>query len=132
MDSGRASRPTRFTHSADGIHARSGGHRIVATAPGCLREECRSGDRFSRFSILAPDSSFDSIESSIMKIDRRSFLAASSASLVLAKSARSSAAPFQPLEAPGPVAIEGKHVAVYTTAANSNSRLSATDTLTFK
>jgi glucosylceramidase len=67
-----------------------------------------------------------------MKIDRRSFLAASSSALVLAKSPRSSAAPLQPFEARGPMAIEGKQVAVFTTAANSNSRLSATDTLTFK
>ena len=66
-----------------------------------------------------------------MKIDRRGFLAASSSALVLAKSTPL-AAPSQPFEAPGPVPIEGKKLAVYTTAANSNSRLSATDTLTFK
>ncbi|HEU4390084.1 MAG TPA: glycoside hydrolase family 30 protein [Blastocatellia bacterium] len=66
-----------------------------------------------------------------MKIDRRGFLAASSSALVLAKSTPS-AAPSQPSESPGPLPIEGRKVAVYTTAANSNSRLSATDTLTFK
>jgi glucosylceramidase len=66
-----------------------------------------------------------------MKIDRRSFIAASSSALVLARKQPSLAASSRLFEAARPVE-EGKKVAVYTTAANSNSRLSATDTLTFK
>ncbi len=75
-----------------------------------------------------------------MKIDRRNFLAASSAALVLARSQRSPAA-VQPSENPEPVwnkrlesgkGIEGKEVKVFTTADNSTYRLSATDTLVFK
>ena len=75
-----------------------------------------------------------------MKIDRRNFLAASSAALVLAKSQRSPAA-VQPSENPEPIwnkrlesgkGIEGKEVKVFTTADNSTYRLSATDTLVFK
>ena len=71
-----------------------------------------------------------------MKIDRRGFLAASSSALVLAKSQLSSAANAQPSETSEPLEIEGRiegrEVAVYTTADKSNYRLSATDTLTFK
>ncbi len=71
-----------------------------------------------------------------MTIDRRKFLAASSSALVLAKSQVSSAAYIQPSETPEPLEIreriEGKEVKVYTTADNSNYRLSATDTLLFK
>src|SRR5947199_1394857 len=67
-----------------------------------------------------------------MKIDRRSFLVASSSALVLAKSQLSSLAYNQPSENAEPLSIEGREVTVYTTAANSNYRLSATDTLAFK
>jgi len=71
-----------------------------------------------------------------MKIDRRGFLVASSSALVLAKSQLSSAAYVQPSETSEPLEIEGRiegrEVAVYTTADNSNYRLAATDTLTFK
>src|SRR5713101_4243697 len=72
------------------------------------------------------------LKSSIMKMDRRSFLVASSSALLLAKSQLSWAAYIQPSETGEPLSIEGKEVAVYTTAGNSNYRLSATDTLKFK
>src|SRR5712691_7237632 len=72
------------------------------------------------------------LKSSIMKMDRRSFLIASSSALVLAKSQLSWAAYTRPSETAEPLSIEGKEVAVYTTADKSNYRLSATDTLTFK
>src|ERR1700674_742130 len=76
------------------------------------------------------------LKSSIMKINRRGFLAASSSALVLAKSQLSSAAYTQPSETPEPLEIagriEGRQIAVYTTADKSNYRLSATDTLAFK
>jgi glucosylceramidase len=71
-----------------------------------------------------------------MKIDRRGFLAASSSALVLGKSHQLSAAEVQRSETPEPLGsegrIEGKEIAVYTTADNSNYRLSATDKLAFK
>ena len=67
-----------------------------------------------------------------MKIDRRGFLAASSSALVLAKSQLSWAAHAQPSESSVPPSVEGREVAVYTTADKSNYRLSATDTLVFK
>src|SRR6266404_7593139 len=71
-----------------------------------------------------------------MKIDRRGFLVASSAALVLAKSQLSPAADIQPSETSVPLEIEGRiegrEVAVYTTADNSNLRLSPTDTVVFK
>ena len=70
-----------------------------------------------------------------MKINRRGFLAASSSTLVLAKSQLASAKSFQPSEPPAdsaPFSIQGKEVTVYTTADKSNQRLSATDKLSFK
>src|SRR5882672_4086251 len=77
---------------------------------------------------------------STMKTDRRRFLVGSSAALVFAKSqlspsslvraAEGGRAPSEPFEIAGK--IEGREVTVYTTADNSNHRLSATDTLTFK
>jgi glucosylceramidase len=71
-----------------------------------------------------------------MKIDRRGFLAASSAALVLTKSGISPAASVQPSETLTPLefqrGIKGRDVTVYTTADNSSHRLSATDTLAFK
>src|SRR5512132_51636 len=83
-----------------------------------------------------PKRSTDMLKSSIMKIDRRGFLAASSSALVLAKSQLSSAAYLHPSETSAPFEIEGriegKEVAVYTTAENTNYRLSATDTVAFK
>src|SRR5947209_7408576 len=71
-----------------------------------------------------------------MKIDRRGFLAASSSALVLAKSQLSRAAHTQPSETSEPLEIEGRiegrEIAVYTTADKTNYRLSATDTVIFK
>ncbi len=67
-----------------------------------------------------------------MKMDRRGFLAASSAALALAKTQISAAEKLQPSEPSAPFSIQGKEVTVYTTAENSNHRLSVTDTLTFK
>src|SRR4051812_14805396 len=58
-----------------------------------------------------------------MKIDRRSFLAASSSALVLAKGNLSSIATAQP--------VAGR-VAVYTTAENTDHRMSLTGTVEFK
>jgi glucosylceramidase len=75
----------------------------------------------------------DMLKSSIMKINRRRFLAASSSAWVLAKSQLSPAAYDQPSETgEPPLSIEGKEVTVYTTADNSNYRLAKTDTLAFK
>lgn len=68
-----------------------------------------------------------------MKIDRRGFLVGSSAALLLAKSELSSGSTRKlptPEAAPGP--IEGRKVTVYTTAADTDLRLSTTATLDFK
>src|SRR5260370_9471431 len=75
------------------------------------------------------------LKSSIRKLNRRGFLLASSSALVLTKTGISAAEYVQPeisvpLEIEGK--IEGREVAVYTTADNSNHRLAGTDTLTFK
>ena len=70
-----------------------------------------------------------------MKIDRRGFLVASSSALVLAKTGISAAESVPASEASEPLSIariEDREVAVYTTADNSNHRLAATDTVTFK
>jgi glucosylceramidase len=70
-----------------------------------------------------------------MKIDRRGFLVASSSALVLGKSGVLAATSEPSAETPEPPEIDrlvGKEIAVYTTAANTNYRLSATDKLTFK
>ncbi|MEA2765227.1 MAG: glucosylceramidase, partial [Gemmatimonadaceae bacterium] len=71
-----------------------------------------------------------------MKIDRRGFLVASSSALVLGKTPLSPPAYDQPHETPEPPefdrTIEGRQIAVYTTADKTNYRLSSTDTLTFK
>ena len=74
-----------------------------------------------------------------MNIDRRGFLVASSSALVLGKSGLLDGAPGQPPESSespdhgrGGRRIEGGPIAVYTTADNTNLRLSATDTLAFK
>jgi len=71
-----------------------------------------------------------------MKIDRRGFLVASSSALVLGKKRLSPPTYEQPSETPEPPeidgSIQGRQVAVYTTADKTNYRLSATETLTFK
>src|SRR5258708_11571483 len=72
------------------------------------------------------------LKSSIMKIDRRDFLVASSSAWVLAKTQLLAASNTQPSEIGEPLSIEGKEVAVYTPAENSDHRLSASDTLKFK
>jgi len=63
-----------------------------------------------------------------MKIDRRGFIAASSSALVFARSELSAAARENPVY----LAVEGREIAVYTTADKTNHRLSATNTLKFK
>jgi len=65
-----------------------------------------------------------------MKIDRRSFIAASSSALVFAKSQLSSASPVETAEEQ--TKVEGRQVAVYTTAAKTDYRLAATNTVSFK
>jgi glucosylceramidase len=71
-----------------------------------------------------------------MKIDRRSFLVASSSALVLAKTQLGLAESLTAAETSEPLSIaesiEGRQVAVYTTADNSNHRLAPTDTVAFK
>ena len=70
-----------------------------------------------------------------MKIDRRSFLLASSSALALGKSS-SLPAEVQPTDSGEPPDIDrnlqGRSVTVYTTAEKTNYRLSQTDTLAFK
>jgi glucosylceramidase len=65
-----------------------------------------------------------------MKIDRRSFIAASSSALVFAKSQLSSSA--ESLAKREETRVEGRQVAVYTTAAKTEHRLSPTNSVTFK
>jgi len=71
-----------------------------------------------------------------MKIDRRSFLVASSSALVLGKSRSSPTADDTHAESSDPPAfdraIQGRSVAVHTTAKDTSYRLSATDSVTFK
>src|SRR5256714_6688215 len=71
-----------------------------------------------------------------MKIDRRSFLVASSSALVLGKTKLSPPAFEHPSQMPEPPDIDRsvapKDIAVYTTADKTNYRHSATETLTFK
>ena len=70
-----------------------------------------------------------------MKIDRRGFLVASSSALVLGKGKLSPLAAEQRIDTSEPPEVErvqGRQVAVYTTADKTNYRLSATDKLTFK
>ena len=73
------------------------------------------------------------LNSHIMKIDRRGFLAASSSALLLAKQQLASTVNAQTVK-PSPTAprVEGRSVKVYTTADKTDHRLSATNTLTFK
>jgi len=63
-----------------------------------------------------------------MKIDRRGFIAASSSALVFARSELSVAARENSVYP----TVEGREIAVYTTADKTNHRLSATNTLKFK
>ncbi|HEX5887731.1 MAG TPA: glycoside hydrolase family 30 protein [Pyrinomonadaceae bacterium] len=65
-----------------------------------------------------------------MKLDRRSFIAASSSALVFAKSQLSSASPSENSEEQ--TKVEARKVAVYTTAAKTDLRLSPTSTVAFK
>src|SRR5436190_21011729 len=71
-----------------------------------------------------------------MKIDRRGFLVASSSALVLGKKQFSPVGSEQASETPEPPefdrSIDGREIAVYTTADKTSYRLSATETLTFK
>jgi glucosylceramidase len=71
-----------------------------------------------------------------MKIDRRTFLVASSSAVVLGKANLSPAAHAHPSEAPEPPEFDrrgqGSSIVVYTTADKTDYRLSATDTLAFK
>jgi glucosylceramidase len=67
-----------------------------------------------------------------MKIDRRDFLVASSSALVLAKTPLAAAESVQASENTEPFSTDDRQVAVYTTADNSNLRVSATDTLAFR
>lgn len=63
-----------------------------------------------------------------MKIDRRGFIAASSSALVFARSQLSATGRENPVHP----SVEGREIAVYTTADKTNHRLSATNTLKFK
>jgi glucosylceramidase len=67
-----------------------------------------------------------------MKIDRRKFLLLSSSARLLSQNIRPSLAQSRPSPATKQPSLDGKNVAVYTTAQNTNLRLTATDTLTFK
>jgi len=68
-----------------------------------------------------------------MRIDRRSFLAASSSALMLAKHQLTAQARARNSEAVStPQRIEGRQIAVYTTADKTDHRLSATNTVAFK
>ncbi|MFL5480281.1 MAG: hypothetical protein ACJ79X_14790, partial [Gemmatimonadaceae bacterium] len=71
-----------------------------------------------------------------MKIDRRGFLVASSSAIALGKTGLSLPAFAPPSDNTEPPEldrdIQGRSIAVYTTADKTNYRLSATDRLTFK
>jgi glucosylceramidase len=69
-----------------------------------------------------------------MKIDRRGFLIGSSSALVLAKSELSAAGSVERVQTTreSEWSVAGREVKVYTTAENTNHRLSATDTVAFK
>ncbi|MDQ6634839.1 MAG: glycosyl hydrolase [Gemmatimonadota bacterium] len=70
-----------------------------------------------------------------MTLDRRSFLIASSSALVLGKSKLQPTGYDQPSEVPEPAElgrdVRARGITVYTTADNTNHRLSVTDKLTF-
>jgi glucosylceramidase len=67
-----------------------------------------------------------------MKIDRRNFFVASASAGILASADVPASTQNRHAGAAGKVSVEGRQVTVYTTAANSDSRLSATGTLNFK
>ena len=67
-----------------------------------------------------------------MKIDRRGFLAASSSALLLANTRLAQGKLAEVAEAGAPYSIAGREVEVYTTADNTNHRLSPTEKLAFK
>ncbi len=68
-----------------------------------------------------------------MKINRRKFLALSSSAVLLSQTTQFSKAQDRKTSAAvKPFSVEDKKVTVYTTAQNSDLRISATDTLTFK
>ena len=71
-----------------------------------------------------------------MRIDRRGFLVASSSALVLGKTKLPPEGYEQRSDAPEPpeldAGIQGREIAVYTTADKTDYRLSATETATFK
>ncbi|HEY0529536.1 MAG TPA: glycoside hydrolase family 30 protein, partial [Gemmatimonadaceae bacterium] len=71
-----------------------------------------------------------------MKIDRRNFLVASSSALVLGKSKLRRAFSDESPEVSEPpkfdATVQGRQIAVYTTANNTNLRITPTETLTFK
>jgi glucosylceramidase len=67
-----------------------------------------------------------------MKIDRRNFLVASSSALVLGKTRLLPARPEEPSETSAEPDLQGREIAVYTTADKTSYRLSPTATLTFK
>ena len=71
-----------------------------------------------------------------MKIDRRNFLVSSSAALVLGNTKLSPATFERPAETPEPPDlsenIDGREIAVYTTADKTDYRISPTEKLTFK
>lgn len=71
-----------------------------------------------------------------MKIDRRSFLVASSSALVLGREKLSPEVLEQPPQPPDPPQfdrnLQARQIAVHTTADKTNYRLSRTETLTFK
>jgi glucosylceramidase len=68
-----------------------------------------------------------------MKINRRDFLLASSSACLLAQHAQTSSAQTRRQPAPPKTfSAEGRKVSVYTTAENTDHRISATDALTFK
>lgn len=76
------------------------------------------------------------VTSQAMKIDRRGFLIGSSSALVLASTDLSAAGSVKRSEKTEPTEsewkVDGKEVKVFTTAENTNHRLSATGTVTFK
>lgn len=68
-----------------------------------------------------------------MKMNRRNFLRASASACLLTQNVRPAAAQDRrPSKAPEQFSVEGRKVAVYTTAEKTDHRLSLTDTLTFK
>src|SRR5262249_9403600 len=68
----------------------------------------------------------------IMRINRRGFLAGASAASVLAKTRLSLAEPNRPSLSAEPFSVAGKEVVVYTTANQTDHRISATDKIGFK